>query len=122
MSEDGRPTPGLFAVGPLTRGAVYEMTSVPDIRIQAAEVASEVLAELAALTARREAERPSTDAVLARDLTAHMEERIAELALEIDSKSMSRRVRDAWELRGQRAALEDLAEWLDQRGRAGDRG
>ena len=36
----GRTTlPGLFAVGPLTRGAFWEITSVPDIRSQAAGAA-----------------------------------------------------------------------------------
>jgi uncharacterized NAD(P)/FAD-binding protein YdhS len=29
----------LYAVGPMTRGAFWEVTSVPDIRLQAAEVA-----------------------------------------------------------------------------------
>lgn len=38
---------GLYAVGPLTRGAFWEITAVPDIRRQAAEVAGKVLAELA---------------------------------------------------------------------------
>jgi uncharacterized NAD(P)/FAD-binding protein YdhS len=38
----GAATPGLFAVGPLTRGRLWEMTSVPDIRLQAPKVAAEV--------------------------------------------------------------------------------
>ncbi len=113
VGRDGRPTPGLFAVGPLTRGAMYEMTSVPDIRIQAAHLAAEALADLA----RRAPERAAAgDVALAADLTAHLEDRIAELRLEIDGKAWSRRLRDAWELRGRRAALEDLVAWLDRRG------
>jgi uncharacterized NAD(P)/FAD-binding protein YdhS len=40
---DGAPQDELYAVGPMTRGAFWEVTSVPDIRIQAAEVA-EVIA------------------------------------------------------------------------------
>ncbi|MDP3749776.1 MAG: FAD/NAD(P)-binding protein [Phenylobacterium sp.] len=34
---------GLYAVGPLTRGAFWEITSVPDIRSQAAEVAQAIM-------------------------------------------------------------------------------
>jgi len=43
LDRGGAPVRGLFAVGPLTRGAFWEITSVPDIRHQAAEVAGEVL-------------------------------------------------------------------------------
>lgn len=46
ISRDGAPSRNLYAVGPLTRGAVWEMTSVPDIRHQAAEVARAILADL----------------------------------------------------------------------------
>ena len=35
----GQAQDDLYAVGPMTRGAFWEVTSVPDIRIQAAEVA-----------------------------------------------------------------------------------
>jgi uncharacterized NAD(P)/FAD-binding protein YdhS len=44
--EDGRRTPGLFAVGPLTRAAVWEALAVPDLRNQTADVASAVVASL----------------------------------------------------------------------------
>jgi uncharacterized NAD(P)/FAD-binding protein YdhS len=37
---------GLYAVGPLTRGAFWEITSVPDIRTQAAEAAQAILSGL----------------------------------------------------------------------------
>lgn len=40
----GAATSGLYAVGPLTRGAFWEMTSVPDIRRQAQDVGREILA------------------------------------------------------------------------------
>ncbi|MFN4296312.1 MAG: FAD/NAD(P)-binding protein [Brevundimonas sp.] len=40
LTSSGEPTPSLHAVGPLTRGTVWEITSVPDLRIQAAEVAA----------------------------------------------------------------------------------
>jgi uncharacterized NAD(P)/FAD-binding protein YdhS len=36
----GHVTQGLYALGPLTRGIFWETTAVPDIRIQAAELAS----------------------------------------------------------------------------------
>ena len=42
----GAVSPGLYAVGPLTRGAVWEMTSVPDIRVQAAQTARTILHDL----------------------------------------------------------------------------
>lgn len=43
VHQQGSPVDGLFAVGPLTRGAFWESTAVPDIRVQAAEVAASVL-------------------------------------------------------------------------------
>ncbi len=39
--------PRVFAIGALTRGAFWEIVSVPDIRVQAAEVAADVLRALA---------------------------------------------------------------------------
>jgi uncharacterized NAD(P)/FAD-binding protein YdhS len=46
LGRSGEPRPGLYAVGPLTRGAFWEMTSVPDLRGQAADVARDVAAAL----------------------------------------------------------------------------
>lgn len=43
IGTGGGPQAGLYAVGPLTRGAFWEITSVPDIRTQAAEVAQAIL-------------------------------------------------------------------------------
>jgi uncharacterized NAD(P)/FAD-binding protein YdhS len=40
IGADGRATPSLYAVGPMTRGSVWEITSVPDIRVQAAQCAA----------------------------------------------------------------------------------
>jgi uncharacterized NAD(P)/FAD-binding protein YdhS len=40
---DGGARPSLFAVGPITRGALWEINAVPDIRVQAASVAATVL-------------------------------------------------------------------------------
>lgn len=39
---EGQAQDDLYAVGPMTRGAFWEVTSVPDIRIQAAEVAEHI--------------------------------------------------------------------------------
>lgn len=46
IGADGSSQPGLFAVGPLTRGAFWEITSVPDIRSQAAGAAQTILSGL----------------------------------------------------------------------------
>ena len=43
LDEQGAPSRGLFAVGSLTRGAFWESTAVPDIRVQAVEVAASAL-------------------------------------------------------------------------------
>ncbi|WP_395942756.1 FAD/NAD(P)-binding protein [Brevundimonas sp.] len=40
----GAPTTGLHAIGPLTRGAFWEMTAVPDLRGQARDLAATLLA------------------------------------------------------------------------------
>lgn len=44
VGREGQAWPNLYAVGPITRGAVWEMSSVPDIRIQAAATAATILA------------------------------------------------------------------------------
>ena len=54
--EGGSASPGLYAVGPLTRGAVWEMTSVPDIRVQAAQTARVILRDLPGAPAWRDAQ------------------------------------------------------------------
>ena len=43
ISRDGVANPDLYAVGPVTRGAFWEITSVPDIRVQAAQCAAAIL-------------------------------------------------------------------------------
>ncbi|HKR89691.1 MAG TPA: FAD/NAD(P)-binding protein [Phenylobacterium sp.] len=48
LNAKGVAQRGLYAVGPLTRSAFWEITAVPDIRSQAATVARDLLAELAA--------------------------------------------------------------------------
>lgn len=39
IARDGRASTRLFAVGPLTRGTFFEIEAIPDIRVQAAELA-----------------------------------------------------------------------------------
>lgn len=39
IGGQGGPTPDLYAIGPLTRGAFWEMTAVPDLRGQARDLA-----------------------------------------------------------------------------------
>lgn len=43
IDRDGVSRPNLFAVGPVTRGAFWEITAVPDIRLQAARTAAAVI-------------------------------------------------------------------------------
>lgn len=43
VASDGQPSPRLFAVGPVTRGALWEIVAVPEIRAQAEQVAANVL-------------------------------------------------------------------------------
>lgn len=43
VDASGRPHESLFATGPLTRGAFWEMLAVPELRRQAPEVAARVL-------------------------------------------------------------------------------
>jgi len=46
IGADGRPSPGLYAVGPLTRAAFWEAVAVPDLRGQTALAARAVLLDL----------------------------------------------------------------------------
>ena len=39
VGSDGAASPGLYAVGPMTRGALWEIVAVPDIRIQVESLA-----------------------------------------------------------------------------------
>ncbi len=114
IGADGVARDTLFAVGPITRGQFYEVTSVPDIRIQAADCAGAVLN---ALTLRARVSTPSIDGPerLIADLTTFLSDSVDELDVELGALKFSRRVRNAWELRGRRAALGEIALWLDDR-------
>lgn len=54
IGADGRPTPGLYALGALTQGRFFEITGLPEIRAQAEAVAG----TLAALPAAESAPAP----------------------------------------------------------------
>ncbi len=117
LGASGEANDSLFAVGPLTRGQFYEITSVPDIRLQAADCADSIL-NMLAVKSRAAGEGPggmSSAERLADDLAAFIEDSIAELDVELGSLKFARRVRSAWELRGRRAALGEIALWLDER-------
>ncbi len=44
LDPEGRPVPGLYAVGSPRKGVLYESTAIPEIRAQASEVARSLLA------------------------------------------------------------------------------
>lgn len=52
VRADGTPCPNLFAIGPVTRGTFWEITSVPDIREHAEHVAVSALDAARLLQAR----------------------------------------------------------------------
>jgi len=114
LNGSGEATPNLFAVGPISRGAFFEVSSVPDIRIQAAECADAVLNALA-VRSRPKAPAPPGPDHLAGDLSAWLAQSIAEIDVQLAALKYTGRVRNAWELRGRRAALGEIALWLDER-------
>ena len=46
VGHSGKPSKRLFAVGPLTRAAFWEVVAIPDIRVQCAQLAKQIKAEL----------------------------------------------------------------------------
>ena len=46
IAADGVPSPTLYSIGPVTRGAFWEITSVPDIRVQAVTLARQLSGQL----------------------------------------------------------------------------
>ena len=53
VDGSGRPSPRLLAVGPLTRGKFWEIEAIPDIRVQAGQMAARLLASEPAVTLHR---------------------------------------------------------------------
>lgn len=51
LDRQGRPSPVLWAIGPLRRGALLETTAIPEIRVQAAALARTIPAAVAATEA-----------------------------------------------------------------------
>ena len=51
INRDGIPSRRLFAVGPLTRAAFWEIIAIPDIRNQCAELATQLVRSYQAVTA-----------------------------------------------------------------------
>jgi uncharacterized NAD(P)/FAD-binding protein YdhS len=47
IGADGAVATGLYGLGPLTRGALWEVTAVPDIRLQAQRLAARIATEAA---------------------------------------------------------------------------
>lgn len=43
IGADGRPSPAVHTLGPLRRGHLFESTAMPEIRVQAADLAAELL-------------------------------------------------------------------------------
>ena len=60
-------------------------------------------------------EGPRQHARVIGDLTSFLTESIEELDVELGDLKFERRFRAAWELRGRRAALGEIALWLDER-------
>lgn len=42
VAPDGTPQPGLYALGPVAMGRLYEIVAVPDLRVQVARVATQL--------------------------------------------------------------------------------
>ena len=53
LDQDGRPIPGLHAVGSPRKGVLYESTAIPEIRAQAAEVARSLMARTPRVPAKQ---------------------------------------------------------------------
>jgi len=45
VDRGGRPSRQVFAIGPMSQAAFWEITAIPDIRLQAAELARSLLSE-----------------------------------------------------------------------------
>lgn len=114
IGADGEPRETLFAVGPIARGQFYEVISVPDIRLQAANCADAVLGTLSLRDWRSAAPVAGAERVMAK-LATFLGESIDELDVQLCNPKFPRRVRNAWELRGRRAALGEIALWLEER-------
>ena len=114
IGADGVSSDTLFAVGPITRGQFYEITSVPDIRIQAADCAGTLINALE-IHLKQAPQGPTGAEKLLNDLNAFLKESMEELDVELGELKFTRRVRNAWEMRGRRKAFDEIALWLEGR-------
>ncbi|MFO1120012.1 MAG: FAD/NAD(P)-binding protein [Rhodospirillales bacterium] len=57
LSADGRPSPRLFALGPVTRGSFWEIVAVPDIRMHCARLAAHLATRLREMNRNESAAR-----------------------------------------------------------------
>jgi uncharacterized NAD(P)/FAD-binding protein YdhS len=119
IGADGVASDTLFAVGPITRGQFYEITSVPDIRIQAADCAGTLINSLE-LHLRRSPTGPTGAEKILNEFDAFLKDSMEELDAELGELKFTRRVRNAWEMRGRRKALEEMAMWLEERRTSGE--
>jgi uncharacterized NAD(P)/FAD-binding protein YdhS len=114
IGADGVARETLFAVGPITRGQFYEIASVPDIRIQAADCAGALINTLAMRVKPVARASDDSERVIA-DLAFFLKESMEELDAELGELKFTRRVRNAWEMRGRRKAFDEIALWLEER-------
>jgi uncharacterized NAD(P)/FAD-binding protein YdhS len=68
IDHSGRPSDRLFAVGPLTRAAFWEVVAIPEIRAQCAELALRLLNRLGTTDRRRSRARYAAEAAREKSL------------------------------------------------------
>jgi uncharacterized NAD(P)/FAD-binding protein YdhS len=52
VAHDGIVQDGFYAIGPLLKGVLWESTAMPEIRVQAASIAAEILGRASEHAAR----------------------------------------------------------------------
>ena len=114
LGVGGEATPDLFAVGPISQGQYCESSSVPDIRVQAAECAEAIINAIA-VRSRPEGPVAARPARVIEELSTLLKGTIAEIDVELAALKYTGRVRNAWQLRGRRTAMGEIALWLDER-------
>ena len=55
IDRDGHPSDRILAIGPVSRAAFWEITAIPDIRVQVAAVAARIAAQADAIAAQADA-------------------------------------------------------------------
>ena len=62
IDRDGHPSDRILAIGPVSRAAFWEITAIPDIRVQVAAVAARIAAQADARVAAVPATAPKISA------------------------------------------------------------